>query len=283
MPDSGNSLYYSCADIKLTSAAVVTDTTPPAPVTHLTLKADTQSIRLNWQNPTSDYAQTLVVQSTEPLSEYPQAGVEYRSGGTLGNGKVVVIAAQTEYQSPQLTAATNYYYTLFALDTSRNYSKLTQIDGQLTQVNRAPAVALLAEQAGLKKQTFLTTDGLVTLQVKVTDADLSDRHQINWAGTDSRLVDLTANDPALTFDPSKLKAGTYPVVATATDSGTPPLSAKAEMSVVIEEPAAIPPVTVPVTTPASAGAINWQAILLLSGLLLLTGVKSRKSLGVLRG
>ena len=59
MPDSGNSLYYSCADIRLVKPAS-TDTTAPAPVTNLKLNADTQTISLSWQNPSQDYAQTLV-------------------------------------------------------------------------------------------------------------------------------------------------------------------------------------------------------------------------------
>ena len=82
MPDSGNSLYYSCADIRLVKPAS-TDTTAPAPVTNLKLNADTQTISLSWQNPSQDYAQTLVVQSTAPLVITPH-GVEYQTAGKLG-------------------------------------------------------------------------------------------------------------------------------------------------------------------------------------------------------
>jgi hypothetical protein len=266
MPDSGNSLYYSCADIKLTSP-VVADTTAPAAVTNLSLQADTQVIRLSWQNPAQDYAQTMVVQSTEPLGEYPQAGVEYRLGTSLGNGKVVLLGAQTQYQSPQLAAGSIYYYTVFALDASRNYSKLAQAYGQLAQANRAPTVSLQAEQGGQIKDKFITNGGIVTLQARVQDADPSDTHKLDWAGTDYRLLDITANDAALTFDPSGLKAGTYKVVIKATDSGTPSLSGRIEKDLVIEEPPA---------APVTAGSLGLYELLLLSGLLL-AGVNLRKA------
>jgi hypothetical protein len=258
MPDSGNSLYYSCADIKLTSA-VVADTTAPAAVTNLKLQADVKTISLIWQNPPQDYAQTLIVQSTAPLSEYPQAGVEYRQDSNLGNGKVVLLAAQTSFQSSPLAAGLIYYYTVFAVDSSRNYSKFTQISGQLNQLNQAPVVTILAEQAGQIKQKFLTTDGVVTLQAKVSDADASDVHKIDWAGTDYRLLDLAANDAAFTFDPSALKAGTYKVLVKATDSGTPRMEATSEVSLIIEEPAA--------TTPTLAGAFDCMELLVLGGLI----------------
>ncbi|HEY6530387.1 MAG TPA: SCE4755 family polysaccharide monooxygenase-like protein [Cellvibrionaceae bacterium] len=259
MPDSGNSLYYSCADIKLTSP-VVADTTPPSAVTNLRLQSDVKTISLGWQNPAQDYAQTLVVQSTAPLSEYPQAGVEYRQDSILGNGKVVLLAAQTGFQSLPLTSGLIYYYTVFAVDSSRNYSKFTQISGQLNQINQVPTVAILAEQAGQIKQKFLTTDGLITLQANVSDADASDQHRIDWAGTDYRLLDLAANDAAFTFDPSALKAGAYKVVVKATDSGTPNMQATAEVSLNIEEPAA--------TTPTLAGAIGGLELFIFGGLIL---------------
>lgn len=258
MPDSGNSLYYSCADIKLTSP-LTTDTTAPAPITNLTLTADTQTIRLNWQNPAQDYAQTMVVQSAAPLSQYPQAGTEYRQETALGNGKVMVLAAQTEYRTTTLTPGIQYYFTLFAVDSSRNYSKISQIDGQLSQQNHPPAVDLLIEQAGQIKEKLLTSGGLVTLQAKITDSDSSDQHQIDWAGTDYRLLDLAASDTSFTFDPSTLKPGTYQVSVKVTDSGTPNLSARFDKSLAIEEPTSSPT--------AAAGLINLYELLVLGGLI----------------
>lgn len=260
MPDSGNSLYYSCADIKLTSP-LTADTTPPPPITNLTLTADTQTIHLNWQNPTQDYAQTMIVQSSAPLSQYPQNGTEYRQDTAIGNGKVVLLSAQTEHTTTPLTPGTQYYFTIFAVDSSRNYSKINQIDGQLAQLNHPPTVGLLVEQAGQIKEKLMTTNGLVTLQAKVTDPDSSDHHQIDWAGTDYRLLDLTASDAAFTFDPSTLKAGTYQVSVRVTDSGTPSLSAKFDKSLVIEEPASSP-------NPA-AGFTKFYELLVLVGLVLI--------------
>ncbi|MFO1369596.1 MAG: SCE4755 family polysaccharide monooxygenase-like protein [Marinagarivorans sp.] len=253
MPDSGNSLYYSCADIRLVKPAS-SDTTAPAPVTNLKLNADTQSISLNWQNPSQDYAQTLVVQSTAPLSDYPLTGVEYQTAGKLGNGTIVLLAAQTSFQTKQLESGQTYYFTLFNLDTSRNYSKLAEISGQLAQLNHVPSVSLVAEQAGQIKQRVSTAGGVVTVQAKVSDADNSDHHNLDWSGTDYRLLDLTANDAAFTFNPAGLKAGQYTVKVQATDSGTPALTAQAQLELSIEEPA---------TTPAVAGSADGLEVLLL--------------------
>lgn len=253
MPDSGNSLYYSCADIRLVKPAS-TDTTAPAPVTNLKLNADTQTISLSWQNPSQDYAQTLVVQSTAPLSDYPLTGVEYQTAGKLGNGTIVLLAAQTSFQTKQLESGQTYYFTLFNLDTSRNYSKLAEISGQLAQLNHVPSVSLVAEQAGQIKQRVSTAGGVVTVQAKVSDADNSDHHSLDWSGTDYRLLDLTANDAAFTFNPAGLKAGQYTVKVQATDSGTPALTAQAQLELSIEEPA---------TTPAVAGSADGLEVLLL--------------------
>ncbi|HRH77491.1 MAG TPA: hypothetical protein PK129_09120 [Cellvibrionaceae bacterium] len=251
MPDSGNSLYYSCADIRLVKPAS-SDTTAPAPVTNLKLNADTQTISLNWQNPSQDYAQTLVVQSTAPLSDYPLTGVEYQTAGKLGNGTIVLLAAQTSFQTKQLESGQTYYFTLFNLDTSRNYSKLAEISGQLAQLNHVPSVSLVAEQAGQIKQRVSTAGGVVTVQAKVSDTDNSDHHSLDWSGTDYRLLDLTANDAAFTFNPAGLKAGQYTVKVQATDSGTPALTAQAQLELSIEEPA---------TTPAVAGSADGLEVL----------------------
>lgn len=255
MPDSGNSLYYSCADIRLVKPTS-SDTTPPAPVTNLSLEADTQTMRLSWQNPSQDYAQTLVVQSTAPLSEYPQAGVTYKPADRLGNGTLVMLAAQTQFQSERLAADTLYYFTVFSLDASRNYSALAQITGQLAKLNNPPSVKLVAEQAGQIKQQISTSAGVVTLQAQISDSDSSDQHSIDWSGTDYRLLDLTANDAAFTFNPSGLKAGRYSVAVQVTDSGSPALSAQAQLEFTIEEP-----------PPSVAGAAQWWQVLMLGGLL----------------
>lgn len=246
MPDSGNSLYYSCADIRLIKPTT-SDTTPPAPITNLTLQADTQSMRLSWQNPAQDYAQTMVVQSTAPLSEYPQAGVEYPLTNRLGNGTVVLQAAQTHFQTGQLQQDQIYYFTLFSLDASRNYSQLAEISGQLAKLNHPPTVTLLLEQAGQIKQTISTSAGIVTLQAKITDSDAADQHTVDWTGTDYRLMDLNTNDSAFTLNPSTLKAGRYSVVVQVTDSGSPGLKAQAQMELIVEEPP---------STPALAGALG---------------------------
>lgn len=256
MPDSGNSLYYSCADIRLTKPASG-DTTAPAPITNLKFQADTQSISLNWQNPTQDYAQTLVVQSTEPLGEYPQAGMEFKVGDKLGNGTVKLLAAQTSFKSELLQQDQNYYFTLFSLDASRNYSPLAEISGQLAKLNHSPSVTLAAEQAGQIKQKVATNAGVVTLQATITDPDPSDMHRVDWSGTDYRLIDLAANDAAFTFNPSVLKAGTYRISVQVSDSGTPTLSAQTQMDLLVEEPP---------STPTQAGALEGLELVILGGL-----------------
>ena len=67
------------------------------------------------------------------------------------------------------------------------------------------------------------------MQAKVSDADNSDHHSLDWSGTDYRLLDLTANDAAFTFNPTGLKAGQYTVKVQATDSGTPALTVQASV------------------------------------------------------
>ncbi len=247
MPDAGNSLYYSCADIRLIKPAP-RDTTPLAPVSNLRLQADTQSISLTWQNPTQDYSQTMVVQSTAPLGEYPQAGLEYRQGATLGNGTIVLLGAKTEFTSAPLTDNTLYHFAVFSLDASHNYSQLVESSGQLSQSNHPPSVTLTAEQNGQVKQKVLTNGGKISIQARITDLDSADQHLIDWTGTDYQLLDLTTQDGAFSIDPSKLKPATYTIAARVTDSGSPNLSGQTELKLQIDEP--LPP-----STPA-AGALG---------------------------
>jgi hypothetical protein len=254
MPDSGNSLYYSCADIRLTKP-LIADTTAPAAVTNLTITENTQTIRLNWQNPIQDYAQTIVVQSLSPLSRYPESGVEYKKDSVLGNGTIVLMAAQSEFQSALLAPNTLYYFSVFALDTSHNYSQLSQVSGQLAQINHRPDVTLLVEQGGQITENLSTGNGTVTVQVKITDQDSGDKHQLDWSGTDPRLIDSNKTDSVFTFDPSALKAGTYPVRISVTDSGTPRSSVIAQIDLAIEETP---------KTLVTGGAIGqWEFILLI--------------------
>ncbi|HMW73961.1 MAG TPA: hypothetical protein PKD17_19190, partial [Cellvibrionaceae bacterium] len=81
----------------------------------------------------------------------------------------------------------------------------------------------------------------------------------DWSGTDYRLMDITANDAAFTFNPSGLKAGTYSVVVQVTDSGTPALKAQTQLDLIIEEAPA---------TPTLAGAVDGFEVLMMAGLAL---------------
>lgn len=265
MPDAGNSLYYSCADIRLTKPQLA-DTSAPAAIANLALTENTQTIRLNWQNPPQDYARTMIVQSLAPLTEYPQAGVEYKLDSTLGNGKVVMLGAQAEFQSLPLTPNTQYYFSVFALDGSRNYSQVSQASGQLVALNHTPEVRLLVEQGGQLQEKLTTGNGLVTVQAKITDTDTGDKHQVDWSGTDTRLVDTNITDSVFTVDPSKLKTGRYLVSVAVTDTGSPPMSTKGQVELQIEEkPQGL----------VTGGILGYWELYCLGGLLILQARRRR--------
>jgi hypothetical protein len=99
-------------------SAVPADGIPPGPVTNLTVTPGNQQNQLTWTNPTDpDFLQVRIQRSTTGFPATPTSGT------------TVYEASSPSYLDTGLTNGTTYYYSVFAQDTSLNYSAPAQVSG----------------------------------------------------------------------------------------------------------------------------------------------------------
>jgi hypothetical protein len=84
--------------------------------------------------------------------------------------------------------------------------------------NVAPTLALTVLQNTIETLTASRADGLVTVNLSVSDANTDDSHSIDWSTSDSVLVDLSIDELSFSFDPASLADGLYRIRAQVTDS-----------------------------------------------------------------
>ncbi|MBU2179585.1 MAG: tandem-95 repeat protein, partial [Gammaproteobacteria bacterium] len=101
----------------------------------------------------------------------------------------------------------------------------------VSEANIAPVVALAVEQNGLSRLTVSEGDGMVTVSATITDANLTDQVTGSWSI--GRLENVSSDQNQLSFDPAAQGPGLYQISYTATDNGTPNLSATSSAYIVI--------------------------------------------------
>src|SRR5690554_2378458 len=106
----------------------------------------------------------------------------------------------------------------FLLDPSYQLHKLT-----VTERNLPPSVVLQLYQDEKQVEEVRSDGGEVRIEANITDPNGNDTHTISWKEKGG-LPFLHTDGNVLTFDPSSLKASSYDVEVTVTDSGNPPLS-----------------------------------------------------------
>lgn len=112
---SGNSLALGLDNISVTSGAAAACTEPTAQATALNLTPATTSMGGSFTAATPAAGGYLVVQSTaSTLSAQPVDGNTYTAGQSLGGGTVIASGTATSFNATGLTAATTYYYFVYA-------------------------------------------------------------------------------------------------------------------------------------------------------------------------
>src|SRR5690554_6238606 len=106
----------------------------------------------------------------------------------------------------------------FLLDPSYQLHELT-----VTERNLPPSLVLQLYQDEKQVEEVRSDGGEVRIEANITDPNGNDTHTISWKEKGG-LPFLHTDGNVLTFDPSSLKAGSYDVEVTVTDSGNPPLS-----------------------------------------------------------
>lgn len=206
------------------------DLTPPADISALSSLAIDSQIQMMWTNPAEDFAGVLVLQADDWIDDVPADGMMYQRGDAIANAEVVYIGDHSAVTLTALMRNTNYFFKVIAFDDSLNYAPGLQYQVMTTDVgNNPPAITLVAMQNSELTTTIDPSKGEVMIQLAIADADEWDNHQVDWAGTDMRLVDTHGDDLTLSFDPQWLEPGDYPIQVSVMDDGTPVLVATQQM------------------------------------------------------
>ncbi len=114
---SGNAPGVGIDNISVTSGAVNPCAEPTAQATALNLTPALTSIAGSFTAAASAADQYLVVRSlSSTLSAQPVDGTIYSAGQSLGGGTVVSVSASASFNATGLTASTNYYFFVYALN-----------------------------------------------------------------------------------------------------------------------------------------------------------------------
>ena len=102
--------------------------------------------------------------------------------------------------------------------------------------NVAPRVGLAVTQDGQPRTTVYQDGGPVTVRATVTDPNPGDTATLNWTGTEPSILPPVEDGVVFSFDPADLAPGSYPVVATASDSGGASSTARQRFAVQASAP-----------------------------------------------
>jgi hypothetical protein len=126
-----------------------------------------------------------------------------------------------------------------ALDPELNIGARGRLTVRLIARNAAPSVALTARQDGSALPAFVRTGGSITILADVRDPNSADGYTIQWQPPTG--ASATSTDGALTLDASSLAAGVHRFEAIVTDDGTPALSTRGAIDLVLmASPPALP-------------------------------------------
>ena len=241
------SLYYSCADIKITTQ---TDDTPPAEAENLGAAPLDSSVELSWSNPAADFYKVMLLMNSSVIVDAPTAKLVYQAGDTIGSSQVVYVGSDTSATVNQLTNGELYYFKLITYDNSYNYSQGVDISVQLPLVplNFAPTVGLTVMQAGKVTQNAAKNLGNVTVSAEVSDQNPGDQHSFTWSNSNSLLVDVDNIDSMYTFNSQNLPEESYTISVSVSDNGNPQQTTTKSVSIQIgEQP----------KDSGGSGAIGW--------------------------
>lgn len=175
-----------------------------------------------------------------PAPVYP-VSVPYSVSGSAGANDHTLVSGVAEISSGTSTSirfavlddgvADSPEDIVITLDSSVNRGSKRSSRILVSEANIAPVVSLEVEQNGLSRLTISEGDGVVNVIATVSDANPQDQLTGSW--NFGRLENVTSDQTQLSFDPAEQGPGLYLVSYTATDDGTPNLSATARVFIVI--------------------------------------------------
>ncbi|EGM76015.1 putative Ig domain-containing protein,BNR/Asp-box repeat protein [Rheinheimera sp. A13L] len=186
----------------------------------------------------SDVVVEVILNGPSPV--YPVL-VPYTVSGSANGNDHTLVSGVAEISSG---LSTNIRFTVLedgqsegtediviSLDASVNRGSQRTSRIVVTEANIAPVVSLTVQQNSESRLTVGENDGLVTVTATVTDANQQDQVSGEW--NFGRLDNVTTDQTQLSFDPAEQGPGLYQVSYTATDNGTPNLSATNRVFIVV--------------------------------------------------
>lgn len=175
-----------------------------------------------------------------PAPVYP-VSVPYTVSGSAGANDHTLVSGVAEISSGLSTTirfsvledalADSPEDIIITLDSSVNRGSQRVSRIVVSEANVAPVVSLTVQQNGENRLTVSESDGVVTVTATVTDANPQDQMTGVWDF--GRLTNVTSDQSQLSFDPTEQGPGLYLVSYTATDNGTPNLSATSRVFIVL--------------------------------------------------
>ena len=186
----------------------------------------------------SEVVVDVILNGPAPL--YP-VSVPYSVSGSAGANDHTLVSGVAEISSGTSTSirfnvledgvADSPEDIVITLDSSVNRGSKRSSRILVSEANIAPVVSLAVEQNGLSRLTISEGDGVVTVTATVTDANPQDQLTGSW--NFGRLDNVSSDQTQLSFDPAEQGPGLYLVSYTATDSGTPNLSATSRVFIIV--------------------------------------------------
>ncbi|WP_049762913.1 Ig-like domain-containing protein [Shewanella denitrificans] len=121
---------------------------------------------------------------------------------------------------------------VISLDSGLNLSGQRETRLLITEANIAPQASIVVTQSNEQRTQVSKAEGKVYIKAKSRDVNPQDSLTEVWS-TGALVLDTDADGSY--FDPSTLDAGSYPISLVVTDDGTPQLSTKVQLTLLVKD------------------------------------------------
>ncbi|GGB75342.1 hypothetical protein GCM10011607_39600 [Shewanella inventionis] len=121
---------------------------------------------------------------------------------------------------------------IISLDPSQNLSEQRETRILITEANIAPQASIVVTQSNEPRTQVSKLEGKVYISANSRDVNEQDSLTEEWS---TGVLVLESDADGSYFDPSTLDAGSYPISFVVTDDGTPQLSTKVQITILVKD------------------------------------------------
>ncbi|WP_445777224.1 Ig-like domain-containing protein [Shewanella sp.] len=121
---------------------------------------------------------------------------------------------------------------IISLDPSLNLSNQRETRMLITEANIAPQASIAVTQSNERRTQVSKLEGKVYISAHSRDVNAQDSLTEEWS---TGVLVLESDADGSYFDPSTLDAGSYPISLVVTDDGTPQLSTKVQLTILVKD------------------------------------------------